>query len=52
MAARFGAILGNIVFGLAVDISCFIPLCTISILLVSSGLLSFRLPESSQIDIS
>jgi len=52
VAARLGAILGNILFGLAVDISCLIPLCTISILLVASGLIAFKLPESSQTDIN
>jgi len=50
VAARMGAIMGNIIFGLAVDISCFIPLCSIAFLMVLSGLLSFRLPESTGID--
>ncbi len=50
VSARIGAILGNIIFGLAVDINCYIPLCTIAFLMVLSGLLSFKLPESSNID--
>ena len=50
MSARLGAILANVLFGLAVDISCYIPLCTISVLLFTSGLMAFKLPESKKID--
>ena len=52
VAGRLGAILGNLLFGLAVDASCYIPLMTITSLLISSGLLSIKLPESSKIDIN
>lgn len=51
VAARLGAILGNVVFGLAVDISCFIPLGSIAFLLIISGLLAFKIPESKKADI-
>ena len=51
VAGRIGAILGNMLFGLAVDTSCYIPLITISCILITSGLLAFKLPESTQIDI-
>ena len=52
VAGRLGAILGNILFGLAVDFSCYIPLLTISSLLIVSGLLSLKLPDSSKLDLN
>ena len=52
VAGRLGAIMGNILFGLAIDLNCLIPLLTISSLLILSGFLSFKLPESSKIDIN
>lgn len=52
VAGRLGAIMGNVLFGLAIDLSCYIPLFTISSLLILSGLLSLKLPESSKIDIN
>jgi VNT family MFS transporter (synaptic vesicle glycoprotein 2) len=52
VAGRLGAILGNLIFGLAVDVSCYIPLLSITILLISSGILSFKLPESNKIDMN
>ncbi|CAF0814444.1 unnamed protein product [Brachionus calyciflorus] len=51
VAGRIGAILGNLLFGLLVDVSCYVPLLTISGLLILSGFLSFKLPESSNLDI-
>lgn len=51
VAGRLGAILGNVVFGLAIDVSCFIPLATIFAVMVFSGLLAFKLPESNKMDI-
>ena len=51
VAGRLGAILGNLLFGIAVDLSCYIPLLTIVVLLISSGLASFMLPESKKLDI-
>lgn len=51
VAGRIGAILGNILFGVMVDASCYVPLLTISGLLILSGLLAFKLPESSNLDI-
>jgi VNT family MFS transporter (synaptic vesicle glycoprotein 2) len=52
VAGRLGAILGNLIFGLAVDVSCYIPLVAITILLISSGILSFKLPESNKMDMN
>lgn len=51
IAGRTGAILGNILFGLAVDIKCYIPLGTISVVMILSGLLAIKLPESAKADI-
>lgn len=51
VAGRVGAILGNILFGLAVDINCLIPLVTITGLLVLSGVITLKLPESKNADI-
>ena len=50
VAGRLGAILGSLLFGLAVDTSCYIPLMTITSLLISSGLLALKLPESNRIE--
>lgn len=43
---------GNILFGLAIDLNCYIPLLTISSLMIVSGILSFKLPESNKMDIN
>jgi VNT family MFS transporter (synaptic vesicle glycoprotein 2) len=51
VAGRFGAILGNLLFGLAVDINCYLPLTTISCVMIFSGLLAIKLPESNKKDI-
>ena len=50
VAGRLGAVLGNLLFGLAVDTSCYIPLFTITSLLLLSGLVSLKLPESNKIN--
>jgi len=52
VAGRLGAIMGNVLFGLAIDLSCYIPLVTISSLLILSGILAFKLPESNKLDIN
>lgn len=52
VAGRLGAIMGNILFGLAIDLNCYIPLLTISSLMIVSGILSFKLPESNKMDIN
>jgi VNT family MFS transporter (synaptic vesicle glycoprotein 2) len=51
VAGRLGAILGNILFGLAVDLNCYVPLLTVSGLLILSGLVTLKLPESKNMDI-
>ena len=51
VAGRSGAILGNLLFGLAFDLKCYIPLTTISFIMIFSGLLAIKLPESKNRDI-
>jgi VNT family MFS transporter (synaptic vesicle glycoprotein 2) len=45
--ARIGAILGNVVFGYFIEISCAVPILMVAVLLVSGGLLSIKLPNTS-----
>jgi len=45
--ARLGAILGNVVFGYFIELSCAVPILMVAVLLVSGGLLSIRLPSTS-----
>ena len=51
VAGRSGAILGNLLFGLAFDLNCYVPLTTICVIMVLSGLLAIKLPESKNKDI-
>ena len=46
--ARLGAILGNVVFGYFIEVSCAVPILMVAVLLVSGGLLSIKLPNTSQ----
>jgi len=45
--ARLGAITGNVVFGSLIETSCAIPILMVAALLVSGGLLSIKLPNTS-----
>jgi len=45
--ARLGAILGNVVFGYFIEISCAVPILLVATLLLSGGLLSIKLPNTS-----
>ena len=51
VAGRTGAILANLLFGLAFDIKCYIPLSAICFFMILSGLLAIKLPESKNKDI-
>ena len=46
--ARLGAILGNIVFGFAIDVNCAIPILSVATLLVSGGLVGLLLPNTTR----
>lgn len=46
--ARAGAILGNIVFGLALDVNCAIPILSVASLLISGGLVGLMLPNTTR----
>ena len=46
--ARLGAILGNIVFGFAIDVNCAIPILSVASLLVSGGLVGLLLPNTTR----
>nr|KAG5702650.1 hypothetical protein BaRGS_028036 [Batillaria attramentaria] len=48
---RIGAILGNLIFGLLVDVHCAIPMITVAVLMSLGGLLSLKLPNTKGIDI-
>jgi len=45
--ARLGAITGNVVFGSLIETSCAIPILMVAALLLSGGLLSIKLPNTS-----
>jgi len=45
--ARLGAISGNVVFGELIESSCAIPILMVAVLLLSGGLLSIKLPNTS-----
>jgi len=45
--ARLGAITGNVVFGSLIETSCAIPILMVASLLLSGGLLSIKLPNTS-----
>ena len=48
VAARMGAILGNLAFGYLVDTSCAIPILSVAALLISGGLAGLLLPNTTQ----
>lgn len=48
VAARLGAILGNVIFGYFVETNCAIPVLAVAILLVSGGLASIFLPNTTK----
>ncbi|XP_045608814.2 synaptic vesicle glycoprotein 2B isoform X1 [Procambarus clarkii] len=48
LAARIGAILGNVVFGYLVDVYCAIPLFMVAFLLIGGGLLGLLLPNMTR----
>ena len=45
--ARLGAIAGNVVFGELIETSCAVPILMVASLLLSGGLLSIKLPNTS-----
>ena len=47
-AARFGAILGNLVFGYFVETSCAVPIFAVATLLVGGGLMGLLLPNTTK----
>lgn len=47
-AARLGAILGNIIFGVFVDVACAIPILLVAVLLIGGGLLGLLLPNTTK----
>ncbi|TRY68645.1 hypothetical protein TCAL_07687 [Tigriopus californicus] len=48
VAARLGAILGNVIFGYFLETNCAIPVLAVAILLVSGGLVSILLPNTTK----
>lgn len=46
--ARIGAILGNVIFGYFIEVSCAVPVLMVSILLISGGLTSLKLPNTTR----
>lgn len=49
--ARFGAIAGNLLFGVLIDTHCAIPIGLVAVLLGMGGLMSTRLPDMTRLDI-
>eukprot|EP00092_Neocalanus_flemingeri_P039522 GFUD01043036.1.p1 GENE.GFUD01043036.1~~GFUD01043036.1.p1 ORF type:complete len:573 (+),score=163.98 GFUD01043036.1:56-1774(+) len=48
VAARLGAILGNLVFGYLVETHCAVPIITVAVLLIGGGLLGVILPNTTK----
>jgi len=48
VAARLGAILGNLVFGYLVDVNCAVPIVSVAVLLAAGGLLGILLPNTTR----
>jgi len=48
VAARFGAILGNLVFGYFVETSCAVPIFAVATLLIGGGLMGLLLPNTTK----
>ncbi|XP_070178141.1 synaptic vesicle glycoprotein 2C-like isoform X2 [Littorina saxatilis] len=48
---RIAAILGNVIFGLLVDVHCAIPMILVAALMAFGGLVSLRLPNTMGLDI-
>ncbi|PVD36562.1 hypothetical protein C0Q70_03547 [Pomacea canaliculata] len=49
--ARIAAILGNIIFGVLVDVHCAVPMILVAALMSFGGLMSVQLPNTKGIDI-
>lgn len=49
---RVGAIMGNVVFGQLVDTNCAVPILSVSLLLLTSGLVALRLPWTKQAELT
>ena len=52
VAARLGAILGNVVFGYLVETNCAIPILSVAALLISGGLVGLLLPNTTKTPLS
>lgn len=48
VAARSGAIVGNIVFGYLLVISCAIPILAIATLMIAGGIAGLFLPDTTR----
>jgi len=48
LAARLGAILGNVVFGYFLEINCAIPIMAVAVLLIFGGLCGLLLPNTTR----
>ena len=48
---RIASILGNLAFGELVDVYCLVPMFMVASLLTVGGLLSLKLPNTSQLDL-
>ena len=48
---RIAAILGNVIFGLLVDVHCAIPMILVASLMLFGGLVSIKLPNTVGTDI-
>lgn len=48
MLNRFGAICGNLMFGILIHLHCSIPLLTVALLLAVAGVVTFTLPNTTR----
>ena len=48
---RVAAVLGNVAFGELVDVYCVIPMILVAVLLSFGGLIAFKLPNTTKVDL-
>ena len=46
-----GAVLGNVLLGVLVDVYCAVPMILVAVLMALGGLISINLPNTTGIDI-
>ncbi|XP_002734267.1 synaptic vesicle glycoprotein 2B-like [Saccoglossus kowalevskii] len=48
---RIGAVVGNVIFGVFIDLHCAVPILSVAILLAFAGIITLRLPNTKKTDL-